>query len=76
VSNFVKTASSRLIAQRLLDLLVGRAVRSPKFRFSSYDKVNINSFDSLKFPLSRQKKLSKFVRRRMGACAFGYPPNI
>jgi len=38
MDNDSKTATSSLIAQRLANLLVGRALRSPKFRSSSYDK--------------------------------------
>src|SRR5690625_585793 len=47
-------ASSSLIAQQLSDRLVGRAVRSPKFRTSSYDK-STSALSVAVYPLPRQK---------------------
>jgi len=50
MAELFNTASSSLIAQQLSDLLVGRAVRSPKFRSSSYDKSTSAPYVAV-FPL-------------------------
>ena len=61
MTNYFRTASSSLIAQRLADLLVGRAVRSPKFRSSSYDKsTSIRSAHCVSYISS---EAFQFVRR-------------
>jgi len=61
MEDLFNTASSSLIAQRLADLLVGRAVRSPKFQVSSYDKSTSAPFVAV-FPLPKSEAF-QFVRR-------------
>src|SRR5690625_4784213 len=63
MDDLFNTASSSLIAQRLANLLVGRAVRSPKFQVSSYDKSTSTPFVAV-FPLSRQKLSNLYVAER------------
>jgi|SRR5690625_1593854 len=63
MDDLFNTASSSLIAQRLADLLVGQAVRSPKFQASSYDKSTSAPFVTV-FPLSRQGLSNLYVAER------------
>ena len=61
MANSSKAALSSLIAQRLADPLVGRAVRSPKFQAPSYDKSTSAPFVTV-FPLPKSEAF-QFVRR-------------
>src|SRR5690625_2851843 len=63
MNDLFNIASSSLIAQQLSDLLVGRVVRSPKFRTSSYDK-STSALSVAVYPLTRQKLSNLYVAER------------